>query len=79
MFGEITFSRTFYKSKLNGKCFCYIDRLLGLPKYDYFDPYIKSEVLFFASDNNYSKTAKHINSLIGNRISLIEKTSFISR
>ena len=79
VFGEITFFRTFYKSKLNSKCFCYVDRFLGLQKYDYFDPYIKAEVLVFVSDNNYSKTAKHINSLIGNRISLNNKTSFMSR
>ena len=79
IFGEITFFRTFYKSKLNSKCFCYVDRFLGLQKYDYFDPYIKAEVLVFVSDNNYSKTAKHINSLIGNRISLNNKTSFMSR
>ena len=79
VFGEITFFRTFYKSKLNSKCFCYVDRFLGLQKYDYFDPYIKAEVLVFVSDNNYSKTAKHINSLICNRISLNNKTSFMSR
>lgn len=79
VFGEITFFRTFYKSKLNSKCFCYVDRFLGLQKYDYFDPYIKAEVLVFVSDNNYSKTVKHINSLIGNRISLNNKTSFMSR
>ena len=79
IFGEITFFRTFYKSKLNGKCFCYVDRLLNLPKYDYFDPYIKAEVLSSVADDNYSKTAKYINSLIGNRISLNEKGSFISR
>lgn len=79
IFGEITYSRTFYKSKLNGKCFCYVDRLLGLKKYDYFDPYIKAEILDFVSDNNYSKTANHINSLIGNRISTDVKHKYLSR
>lgn len=79
IFGEITYSRYFYKSKLNGKCFCYIDRLLGLKKYDYFDPYIKAEILDFVSNNNYSETANHINSLIGNRISMKEKDKYLSR
>ena len=79
IFGEITYHRTFFKSKLNGSCFCYVDRLLGLKKYDYFDPYIKAEILDFVSENNYSKTANHINSLIGNRIAIDNKTSFISR
>lgn len=79
VFGEIKFKRTFYISKINGKSFCYLDRFLGLPKYDYFDPYIKSEILDFVSDNNYSKTAKHINSLIGNRVSINRKEQIISR
>ena len=79
IFGEITYFRYFYKSKVNGKCYCYVDRLLGLKKYDYFDPYIKAEILDYVSDDNYSKTANHINSLIGNRISLKEKEKYLSR
>lgn len=79
VFGEITFSRTFYKSILTGKSFCYVDRLLGLRKYDYFDPYIKAEILDYVSDNNYSETAYHINSLIGNRISISQKQKYLSR
>ena len=79
IFGEITYSRTFYSSKLDGKSFCYVDRLLGLKKYDYFDPYIKAEVLDYVSNHNYSDTANHINSLIGNRISIQNKTKYLSR
>lgn len=79
IFGEITYTRTFYQSKLNHKSFCYIDRRLGLKKYDYFDPYIKAEVLDFVSDHNYSKTAEHLNSLIGNRICLDQKEQYLSR
>ena len=79
IFGEITYSRTFYSSKLTGKSFCYIDRFLGLKKYDYFDPYIKAEVLDYVSNHNYSETANHLNSLIGNRISIDKKTQYLSR
>lgn len=79
IFGQITFSRTFFSSKLDGSLFCYVDRLLGLKKYDYFDPYIKAEVLDFVSENNYSATAKHVNSLIASRVSLEDKTCFLSR
>lgn len=79
IFGEITYSRTFYSSKIDGKSFCYIDRLLGLKKYDYFDPYIKAEVLDYVSNHNYSDTARHINSLIGNRVSIDKKQSYLSR
>lgn len=79
IFGEITYSRTFYYSKVNSKSFCYIDRLLGLKKYDYFDPYIKAEVLDYVSNHNYSETANHLNSLIGNRISIDKMTKYLSR
>lgn len=79
VFGEITYSRTFYKSKVTDKSFCYIDRLLGLRKYDYFDPYIKAEILDYVSEHNYSETANHINSLIGNRISINQKQKYLSR
>lgn len=61
IFGEITYTRTFYTSKLDGKSFCYVNKLLGLKKYDYFDPYIKAEILDYVSNHNYSETAKHIN------------------
>ena len=45
IFGEITFKRTFYESKVDGSSFCFLDRYLGLHKYDYFDPYIKSLII----------------------------------
>lgn len=79
IFGEITFTRSFYKSKVNGSNFCYVDRLLGLHKYDYFDPYIKSLVLHYASDNSYSKTASIINDSIGSRLKLDSPFPFLSR
>ena len=79
IFGEITFNRTFYQSKLDNKLYCHIDRYLGLHKYDYFDPYIKALVVEHASNNSFSKVAKYINDLIGNRISIKEKTNYLSR
>ena len=79
IFGEITYNRTFYSSKLDGKSFCYIDRLLGLKKYDYFDPYIKAEILDYVSNHNYSETANYLNSLIGNRIYVNQKSKYLSR
>ena len=79
IFGEITFTRTFYQSKLDNKLYCFIDRYLGLHKYDYFDPYIKTLVIHYASNNSYPETAKYINDLIGNRISVQAKTNYLSR
>jgi len=79
IFGEITFTRTFYTNKRSGKCFCYLDRFLGLKKYDYFDPYLKAMIIDYAADNSLSKTAKMINDLIGNRVKLNKHYPFLSR
>lgn len=79
IFGEITFERTFYKSKINNKYFCYIDRLLGLKKYDYFDPYLKALVIEYSANNSMPKVCKYINDLIGNRVKLDEGFKFFSR
>lgn len=79
IFGEITFTRTFYQSKVNKKLYCFLDRYLGLHKYDYFDPYIKTLVINYAANNSYPKTATYINELIGNRISIDTKVKFLSR
>ena len=45
VFGEITFTRTFYTDRYNKGSYCYLDRFLGLKKHDYFDPYIKATIL----------------------------------
>lgn len=79
VFGQLSYKRHFYTSKLNHKNYCYVDRLLGLHKYDYFDPYIKALIIDYSADNSMPKTAKYINDLIGNRISTIDKFKFISR
>lgn len=79
IFGEITFNRTFYKSKFNNENYCFVDRYFGLHKYDYFDPYLKALVIDYASNNSMPKTAKYINDLIDNRLSLDQKIKFLSR
>lgn len=79
IFGEITYYRYYYTSKLDDSCYCHLDRILGLQKYDYFDPYIKAEILDYVSEHNYSETAKHINNLIGNRINIEVKEEYINR
>ena len=79
IFGEITYTRTFYTSKLNGKNYCYVDRILGLHKYDYFDPYLKASIIDYAANNSYPKVARYINDLIGNRIKIKSSFNYISR
>ena len=79
IFGEITIKRHFFKSKLDNKSFCYVDRKLGLKKYQYFDPYIQALVIEKASENSISKACRDINELIGNRVTLNKKTKYLSR
>lgn len=79
IFGEITYKRTFYTSKLNGKNYCYVDRILGLHKHDYFDPYLKALIIDYSSNNSYPKVAKYINDLIGNRFRIKASFSYVSR
>ena len=79
IFGEITFNRTFYTSKLNGKNYCFVDRILGLHKYDYFDPYLKALIIEYSANNSMPKVAKYINDLIGNRIKLKSSFNYVSR
>ena len=79
IFGEITYRKTIYSHKHTYKTFCFIDDYLGLKKYDYFDPYIKSMVIKYAADNPCTKVAKMINDMIGNRIKIEEPFQYISR
>jgi len=79
IFGEITFKRHFFESKLDGSCYCYVDRQLGLKKYQYFDPYIRSLVVQKVAETSISAACREINELIGARVSLDSKTKFLSR
>lgn len=79
IFGEITYRKTIYSYKYKDGSYCYIDDYLGLKKYDYFDPYIRSLILEYAADNPYSKVAKIVNDMINNRIKIKEAHKYISR
>lgn len=79
IFGEITFTRTFYSDKHNNGSFCYLDRFLGLKKHDYFDPYIKALIIEYASNNSIPTVCNMINDIIGNRIKLNDKIKYLNR
>lgn len=79
IFGEVTFKRTFYTDKFNNGSFCYLDRFLGLKRYDYFDSYIKSSIIEYSSNNSIPTVCKMINELIGNRLSIKDKFKYINR
>ena len=52
VFGQVTFTRRIYQSKLDGRCFTYVDRKVGLPRYDRYDPTVKAKVVEAYADNN---------------------------
>lgn len=79
VFGEITFSRTFYSDKTGKGSFCYLDRFLGLKKHDYFDPYIKATVVEYSANNSIPTVCNMINDLIGNKIKLSNKIKYLNR
>src|SRR5574344_1569672 len=79
IFGEITFTRTFYTDKNNNGSYCYLDRFLGLRKHDYFDPYIKATIIEYSAYNSIPTVCNMINELIGNRIKLKDKIKYLNR
>lgn len=79
VFGEITFTRTFYTDRYNKGSYCYLDRFLGLKKHDYFDPYIKATIVEYSANNPIPVVVNMINDLIGNRIKLEDKIKYLNR
>lgn len=69
-FGELTFTRTIYelkKANHHGKktCFTFLDRHLGLPRYDRYDPTVKAMIFEqFSTQNSMTKVGR----IIGDRI-----------
>ena len=80
-FGRVNINRTIYLDRVTGKTYCYVDEKLGLPKYDRYDPCIKSMLVsLYAEHNSMIKVGKIIGERIGNAYSLHDNDSFrISR
>ena len=63
--GEITFSRTYYKSKHSNKKFFFLDDSLKLPKYDHYDPVVKAIAVDNAVHTSQSQSARFTSAFIG--------------
>lgn len=61
--GEITFTRTYYKSKYSDKKFFYLDYAFNLPKYDHYDPIIKAIAINNATNTSQAQAARDISAL----------------
>lgn len=63
--GDITFSRTYYKSKYSNKKFFYLDYALDLPKYDHYDPILKAIAINNATNTSQAEAARSISAITG--------------
>jgi len=68
-FGWINFKRRKYRGLSDGKTFMFIDRFLGLVRYNRFDPFVISDLCEEAAINNsYAKAGKIVSKTIGNKV-----------
>lgn len=63
--GEITFTRTYYKSKSSNKKFFYLDYIFDLPKYDHYDPVIKAIAINNATNTSQAEASRNISAITG--------------
>ena len=67
IFGNITYSRCYYKSRIDGTCHFLLDEMLGLPKGDRYDPIVKAYAI-----DTYTKTNQKLSGEItGKQIATI--------
>ena len=52
MYGQMTFTRRIYQSKDDGSYYTHVDRKMGLPRYDRYDPTVKARIVEEYADNN---------------------------
>lgn len=64
IFGDISFKRTYYRSKFSGKCFFYIDTLFNFTKYDHYDAIIKAIAIDEAFQSSQAKGARVASSFV---------------
>ncbi|WP_370872596.1 UPF0236 family transposase-like protein [Breznakia pachnodae] len=80
-FGIITYTRTVYSFKDDSiGTYCYLDSLLGIPKYDRYNPCVKAMMVDYYADSNsilntvnamFSNTLYHFLSIIWCRIFIL--------
>lgn len=83
IFGEINFKRTFYKEKNSKNYYFFIDDILGLEKYNTYDPIVRGLTIRDAVNNNPNNASYHssldslniLNTLDRNGISNISRQS----
>ncbi len=62
--GDLTFTRTLYETKDRSEYYFYIDEVLGLPKYDHYDPIVKGLAIRETFYTNQAQAGR----IVGERI-----------
>jgi len=65
--GEVRFEREYYVPKEGGEGFFYVDRYLGLPERDYYDPLVKADILCTSGKMSYGQVGRVVADKIGRR------------
>lgn len=73
--GDLTFSRTLYVTKDRSEYYFYIDEMLGLPKYDHYDPIVKGLAIRETFYTNQAQAGRIVGERISDVISLADKNT----
>lgn len=79
IFGDITYKRTYYKSKLDSSYHFIIDELFELPSYDHYDPIVKGIAIDKAFYTNQQQAGKDTGELFTNIRLLASNDRFINQ
>lgn len=79
LFGDITYKRTYYKSKLDGSYHFIIDELFELPSYDHYDPIIKGIAIDKSFTTNQQQAGKDTGELFTNISILSSNNRYINQ
>ena len=77
VFGEIRFDRNYYvpKHAPRGRGFFFVDRELGLPHRDYYDPLVKAMVIEKSALFSFGQTGTIVGEMIGPRFALLAQNA----
>ena len=77
MYGEITYTRTLYKDRLDGSYYCYVDEKMGISKYiRYTNDVACYAAEAYADENSMSKIGIEIGNLIHAKFSLKDNRDY---
>lgn len=73
--GDLTFTRTLYVTKDRNEYYFYIDEMLGLPKYDHYDPIVKGLAIRETFYTNQAQAGRIVGERITDIANLADKNT----